>query len=351
MDLRVGLAQKQKLNMTLHMQQMIKFLQLSSAELCHEVSSMLEACVLLEMDDSSTQPIRTSYALNASDFGQEIENYSQPDTLSDYLFRQLALLSLTPLERVIGEVLIDGINDKGYLTVMPDEVHSLLSDEVDSISDVLLVLQKIQDFEPAGIAARTQQECLSLQLERMSVSSTLKSKAFYLLESCFYELIDNDQTSLRKKTGWSASVLTSVVDVIRSLNPFPGWIFSSVRASYCVPDVIILKQDEQWCARLNREVSPVLRVNSQYVKAVNAQLYSCSKKETMYWREQLKDARCFVRGLNNRYSTLLQVMRVLLVKQYDFLERGVEGMRSLSMRCVAEILGVHESTVSRVGAK
>lgn len=347
MDLRIRLAQKQKLIMTLNMKQMIKLLQLSSVDLCQEVNDMLESCVLLEVDDQDFRGNRVTHVSYGWDYECDVEVCSLPETLHEHLSWQLNLLSLSSFERLVAEVLIDGIDDKGYLTVTPEEVLSTLKAEAVGISSVLPVLHKIQGFDPAGVAARTQQECLSLQLERVDAPFSVKKNAFYLLEKCYSELIHGDLSALKYKTGWCIDDVSMAFNVITCLHPFPGHIIDSARVVYCTPDVFVFKNDDSWSASLNPRVSPILKINSHYVNSINV-LPDAKAKEVKFWRNQLRDARFFVRGLNNRYSTILQVMHILVEKQQRFLDQGEEGMQVLSMQSVAAELGLHESTISRV---
>ncbi len=356
MKLKSGLFQQQKLSMTMQMRLMIRLLQLSSVELLEEVAAMLESCVLLERNEASSQTgIKYARSQSFDKFNQgQFEELPAVDSLHDILKRQLDLLSWDPVERLIAEMLIDGINDNGYLVITPEEVLSNLRPYADiTLINVFTVLQKIQQFEPVGIGARTYQECISLQLMRSDISKSVKKDALLLVEKCYPYLSGSDYLSLKKKSGLSTKKVDRVMTVLKSLNPFPGREICNKSVEYLIPDVIVLKRDGFWDVSLNLAVTPSVSINRSYVEALNNQklLVSTNKKgenEPVFWKQQLKDANSFVRGLNNRYFTLLKVMRKIVYEQYEFLERGDAYMRPLLIGSVALELNLHESTISRV---
>jgi len=331
--------------MTSSMQQAIRLLQLPSVELCQELDAMLQSCIFLEIDESDQfSDGYKNFSLAATHPSFTEDTSAVPETLDSYLRWQLNFLSLNSIESAIAEVLIDGINEKGYLKISLQDVITVLNIEALDISMVLAVLQKIQEFEPAGVAARTEQECLSIQLERKVLNKAVKLNALKLLETCYEDLADNSWATLQKKAGLSEIEIQLAMSAIQSLDPFPGWKIGDSSISYCIPDLLVTKHNDRWSVTLNKSVSPRVRISPYYKRVICS---SDNYADNGHWRQQLKHAQCFVRGLNNRYSTLLQVMYALLAKQQDFFELGEPAMKVLSMRSVAKDLGLHESTVSR----
>ena len=351
MDLRLRTTQTATMQMTASLRRTLHLLQVSHVELRQEISHMLSSHALLEEFEEALQEVcrhdanhvnkNTNTAWNADD-------HAQPQTLHDHLRQQLTLSSLNQKSRLIAEVLIDGINERGYLDISLEEALYVLDDPHIVMSEVIEILKKLQSFEPIGVAARTSQECLLLQVRRAHINRNVAHDLCYILEECYNELVSNNKTLLLAKTGFTEKRLSTSITQIRSFHLAPGNVFDYTADMYIsIPDLIVEqnKTKNEWHVQLHPYTSPKIIINQFYAHTV---LSTSSKQHIMQWRKQINEARSFIWSLNNRYSTLLMVMRAIVVRQHAFLEKGETYMRTLSIRDIATDVGLHASTISRV---
>ncbi|MCY4329853.1 MAG: RNA polymerase factor sigma-54 [Endozoicomonadaceae bacterium] len=353
MNPQLHLAQKQKLGMNMHLRQMINLLQLPSSDLLTILNEITANCIFLELETNHCSTADNVFR-GAEFYGDsrccsyDMDAYAVTATLHQQLLEQTRLLSLSPIEQVIADVLIDGINDRGYLKITPEEVLSTINIDKISVSDVLSVLEKIQQFEPSGIAARTQQECLCLQIEQYKgIALQSKQNALYLLKKYYTDLAQNDIRLLQKKTKLTQEAIHDALLLIRNLALNPGWVVSNDNTCFCIPDIIISKTDDIWHAHLNRTVSPRLTINCHYMNIVKETTATVNMDNLTYWKDELQNAKNIVNGLNKRYITLVKIANTIILKQRKFLEKGDRYLKVVSMREIATELGLHESTISR----
>ena len=278
--------------------------------------------------------------------------------LSDHLTEQLSLLDLSPRQAFLADEFVGNISDDGYLAcpleTIRDGVNELLqkeseereNDSVAPFSDVELfaMLQIIQDLDPPGVGARDLRECLLLQLRAAGQKDAL---SFRLVDESFEELIAHRWSELSKKFGVSAQDVQTAADEIAKLDPKPGLRFSSGSDNYIIPDLVIDKIDGNYHIFLNDGNLPRLKLSRAYTEiARDKKRFDTESKD--FIASKLNSANWMIQAIEQRRQTMLKVMHYIVERQRDFFERGVQALRPLTLREVAEAVGMHESTVSRV---
>jgi RNA polymerase sigma-54 factor len=358
----------QTLTMTPQLQQAIRLLQLPVLDLSAQIQDALEENIMLEMEDLPDVP-KTSAdttaeieTLKAEDSwqssatqriqdggwngeGRPISEYADQSgqTLREHLLWQLELDDFSPREGVIGEALIDGINDDGYLASDLDEISDCIGENAGvTLEEIEDTLRKVQRLDPVGVGARSLSECILLQLDALDPATEGRELAIRLAEGHLDLIASKDYSQLRRTLRVSEESLDDGLALVRSCNPKPGLAVSPAAAQYVVPDVFVRKVDNRWQVEISASGVPRLSVNQQY-----AQLLRGSGDHTAL-RSQLQEARWLVRSLEIRNDTLLKVATCIVARQQEFLEHGDEAMKPLVLRDVAESIGMHESTISRV---
>jgi len=407
LQLRLG----QHLTMTPQLQQAIRLLQLSTVELQSEIQDALESNPMLEegndeaerkekveqkqtdasqsetnadpvsefeVKDSSAElqsdsmptdlPVDSSWEdtydysstapasnYNSSEDGlRDYENKSTiEDSLSDHLLWQLNLTPFSDIDRAIASLIIDSLNEDGYLTQSLDDIlielqtdgqeHPVELDEVEA------VLHRLQNFDPPGIAARDLRESLKLQLEQLNAAETpLHVEATTLITQHFDLLANRDFNLLMRRMKVSEDKLRQVVEVIHTLNPRPGSQVASSTPEYIIPDVYVRKDKDAWRVSLNPDTTPKLNINSMYAGLIQR---ANKSPDNTYMQGQLQEARWLIKSLQSRNETLMKVSTCIVARQKGFLEHGEEAMKALVLHDVAEEVGMHESTISRITNK
>lgn len=406
LQLQIG----QHLAMTPQLQQAIRLLQLSTLELQQEIQEALDANPMLEMadeDGSNSEPVddtpidyAAAEALLASseaDTGSQGEepaaldinaNESMPDelpvdsvwedvfssggstpagsaedddnpfesrnaapeTLADHLLWQLNLTPFTDLDRAIGHVILDAIDERGYLTLPVEDILEAVADPDDpdavELDEVEAVLHRIQQFDPPGVGARDLRECLRIQLRQLPEETASRSEAIRIVTDFLDLLASRDFGTLMRKMKLTETGLKSAIALIQSLNPHPGGRISHAsETEYVTPDVIVRRHHQRWTVELNPETAPRLRVNAGYAALVRR---ADASADNTYLRDNLQEARWLIKSLQSRNETLLKVATCIVEHQRGFLEHGPEAMKPLVLRDIADEVGMHESTISRV---
>jgi RNA polymerase sigma-54 factor len=376
----------QQLTMTPQLQQAIRLLQLPIMELQAQIQSALEENVMLELEEpetslddapapadadevdafaeaddapdptdaeaaiaadtdwEDTQKTGPSEAPKSSDSRQTIEYADRSEeTLRDHLLWQLELENLDARTTAIGQAVIDAVNDDGYLTDDLETIRATLAPDVlVSVDEVEHVLKLVQEFDPAGIGARSVSECVLLQLGQLS-SDTLGLALAQRIAAEHLPLVAEQQYSVLKRLlRASDEEVETAIALVRGCNPRPGANVFTAPSEYVVPDVFVRKHEGQWLVELNNSMSPQLKVNQLYAGSLGR------GEEYDALKSQLQEARWLIRSLEIRNETLLKVALTIVQRQTEFLERGDEYMRPMVLRDVAETIEMHESTVSRV---
>ncbi|HEY8878839.1 MAG TPA: RNA polymerase factor sigma-54 [Roseateles sp.] len=399
----------QHLALTPQLQQSIRLLQLSTLELHQEVEQMLASNPLLETEEEFTvstpelaanAPAESSAEsgndsggdadtaeapeLSAEDFGgterEDWENGTERDdfdgirelpsssgsggdedgeresqesaelTLAEHLAQQLAGHRLSAEDRAALHVLIESLNEDGYLEDTLEDIAAALvgDDDAEAREDLLdrlrIALRLLQSLEPAGIAARDLSECLTLQLRALPKSPG-QVIAILICRSHLELLAKRDMRRLMSETGADEALLREAQCLITQLEPKPGRRFAQGAAAAIVPDVIVRKSGREFRVMLNPEVAPKLRINELYANALRATRGGISNSPL---GGQLQEARWFIKNIQQRFDTILRVSQAIVERQRGFFTHGELAMKPLVLREIADELGLHESTISRV---
>lgn len=279
-----------------------------------------------------------------------IDKYSSHQTtIQDHLMWQLIDAHFSDDDNKIAIALIDAINADGFLTSSLEDVAAGLDEDI-SIAKIEKVLAKIQRLEPIGVGARDLKESLLIQLQSLPADTIGREIAINIINEELEKLAEHDYQQLKHHYHLSQAELEQAVKLIQSLNPRPGSELNCASVSYVVPDVVVKKNANRWCVELNDDIVPRVHIN-QYYAVLNKMADKKNmpnKQDLHYIRNNLQDARFFLRSLQNRQLTLLRVASYIIEHQVDFLEHGPVGLRPLVLRDVADILGLHESTISRI---
>ena len=346
LELRLG----QQLAMTPQMRQAIRLLQLSTLELKGELRHLLESNYMLVMDD---EPPREEWEGGADRLyeGRDTDSLPEPEeSLRDQLFWQLNAARFSDRDHLIGTVIIDSIDERGYLECSMDELlEALVHLGLDARpEDVEAVLQHVQRFEPPGVAARSLSECLLRQLEESGADAPSRDLAMRIAHHHLEALARHDLTGLMRRLGTTREELEGALALLRTLNPRPGAGYPGSPTEYVTPDLRVSRVAEGWRVELNPDTVPRLRINSVYAELVRL---GDRGSENLSLRQHLSEARWLIKCLANRAETLLRVSRAIIRRQSKFLEHGEEGMQPLVLRDIASELDLHESTVSRVTSR
>ncbi|WP_105200050.1 MULTISPECIES: RNA polymerase factor sigma-54 [unclassified Pseudoalteromonas] len=399
LQLRLG----QQLTMTPQLQQAIRLLQLSTLDLQQEIQEALDANPLLEIEEehygdsdlprdknsaadsdsdiqsnnstSNQDEVESGDALNNDSISDELpmdvswDEYisaapvasgPMPDdesiyqgetteTLHDYLMWQLRLTPFSAIDEAIATAIIEAIDDNGLLTVSTEDLlesinHDELEEEIE-LDEIEAVLKRVQMFDPIGIGARSLQECLLIQLKQFSPQTPWLNETKEVVCNYIDLLGNRDYRTLMKKTKLKEAQLKEVMTLIHSLNPKPAATIVREESEYVIPDVSVKKVKGRWKVELNPDSMPKIRVNDHYASLGR----NCkSQSDSQFIRSHLQEAKWFIKSLEQRNDTLLKVTNCIVQQQQAFFEHGEEAMKPMVLNDVAEMVEMHESTISRV---
>lgn len=271
------------------------------------------------------------------------------ESLQDYLTWQLNLTPMSTVDRAIAEAIIDAVEPSGMLGQTIEDIHQGVTrdfpDEELDVEEVLAVLHRVQQFDPPGVASQDVAECLYIQLRQSPVDSPAYEIALKLVKDFLPLLGARDFKQLMRKLKVKESELQEAIRLIQGLNPRPGETIGEDTTEYVVPDVFVKKEHDRWTVNLNPEIAPKLRINTNYASLVKR---ADTSSDNTFLRDNLQEARWFIKSLQSRNETLLKVATCIVEKQQGFLELGPEAMKPMVLHDVAEMVGMHESTISRV---
>lgn len=294
----------------------------------------------------SVQPVTSASAPAADDYRSYENQSGGEESLQQHLLWQMNLTPFSDTDRDIAEAIIDSVNDDGYLSTPLEEIMQGLDLGEDvGLEEMEAVLHQVQNFDPVGVAARDLRECLLLQLNQLDAARPDVADALVLVDKYLDLLGNRDYNQLMRRMKLSREALQQAIAVVQSVNPRPGGAIASAPAEYIVPDVIVKKNKGKWRVELNFEAVPQLKVNAQYAGLIRR---ADSSADNTYLRNQLQEARWFIKSLASRNETLLKVATAIVERQRGFLEHGEEAMKALVLNDIAEELEMHESTISRV---
>ena len=271
---------------------------------------------------------------------------SAGESLQSHLLWQLNLTQMSETDLLIAVTLIDCISNDGYLEESLEEVLEAFDPEMDvELDEIEAVLHRIQLFDPIGCGSRDLRECLLIQLRQLPSTTPWLAEAQKLASDYLDLLGSRDYSQLMRKMKIKEGELRPIIDLIQSLNPRPGSQIEASEPEYVIPDVLVRKHNDRWLVELNQEAVPRLRVNPQYASFVRR---ADSSADNTFMRNQLQEARWFIKSLLSRNETLMKVATQIVEHQRGFLEYGDEAMKPLVLHDIAEAVGMHESTISRV---
>ncbi|MCE1182762.1 MAG: RNA polymerase factor sigma-54 [Rhodocyclales bacterium] len=264
-------------------------------------------------------------------------------SLRDHLGWQLGLTQISERDRSLVRFLIEALDDDGYLSAPLLELHETLPPEYEiELEELEIALRHIQSFDPCGIGARNLSECLSLQLKAMD-ETFIRDLALKIVEGQLELLAARDFAKIKRLNACDDESLREAQELITSLNPRPGADYAQLEARYITPDVIVKKLKGKWTAYINPDAYPRLRINRLY-----AEILAKQRRGNGNLSGQLQEARWLIKNVQQRFDTILRVTQAIVERQRQFFEHGEVAMRPLVLREIADILGLHESTVSRV---
>ena len=359
------LSSSQQLKITPQLQQAIAVLQLSSLELQQEVQQKLYDNPLLELEESEEEKgepvvenweesipenmIDSSYELrnNTSVMTSNLtdsESISQTDeSLSDHLIWQLNLAPLNDNQFLIGLSIIDSIDDKGMFVAKAKDIQELMGGLV-ALEEVNLVLHLIQQFDPPGVGAANLTESLLIQLDQLPKNTKYLNEAQLLITNHSDLFGKNSVQHIHKISGYSVLVIEEAMLLLKTLCPYPGNNWNNDPIDYVIPDVRAFKFNGSWHVELNTDVIPKLSINLKYANLVERGDHG---KDNEFIKQNLTEAKWFIKSIENRNETLLRVASCIIDAQKTYLDEGPEAMKPMILKDVANKLELHESTISR----
>ena len=387
LQLQIG----QQLTMTPQLQQAIRLLQLSTLDLRLEIQQAVENNPLLELEEDGEEPgadepdsgdepeldverddaleelvdgpVETDSEWNDLYVGQGSagsgapdddadawqQRHAAPDTLADHLAWQLNLTPMSDRDRIMAWIILDALDTRGYLTLTLDDLLTTagaqIADPRDPVEEdeLIAVLHRLQRFDPVGVACRDLAECLTVQIEQLPVNTPHLPLARALLKHL--DLLEkNDYPTLRRRLAADDNALLDALGLLRTLDPAPGERIGATTADYTVPDVVVRRHRGGWRVELNEAVLPKVGLHAQYALLAR----QAGGDDGQYLRNCMQEAKWFLKSLQSRNDTLLKVATRIVEVQQDFFNYGEEAMKPLVLADIATIVGMHESTISRV---
>jgi RNA polymerase sigma-54 factor len=382
MKASLQLRLSQQLALTPQLQQALRLLQLSTQDMQQEVARMLDENPMLEMSEESAsstfnadnqqvttvaQPAESNtvredrddrdFATEAAEWNSSGTSYNSDEdddsfpeqaaleaSLREHLYDQLHLSQIDEHDSQIVGMLIEALDENGYLEQGLDELFELLPEELNiSLDDLETALAQLQHLDAPGLGARNLSECLALQLKALPKDTPQRDLAIRLVTHHLELVGAHDFARIKKLLRCTDDELRLAQHLIAELDPKPGAAFNPSVADYVVPDVIVEKHKGKWQVRLNIEAMPKLRVNQIYANILQQR----DEKSGSQLFSQLQEAKWLIKNLKQRFETILRVAQAIVERQEKFLEHGEIAMRPLVLREIAEALELHESTVSR----
>jgi RNA polymerase sigma-54 factor len=267
------------------------------------------------------------------------------DSLQDQLLWQLNLTRLSDTDRIIAMAIIDATDANGRLQSSIEDIHESLTPDLDiDLDEVVAVLHCLQQFEPAGVCTRDLQECLLVQLQQLPPGTPCVEQARLMISRHMAQLGSGDYKQIMRRMRLSEAQLKEVLDLIRTLDPNPGQSVGEDTTEYVVPDVFVSKRNGRWVVELNPDIAPKLRINDSYASLIRR---ADSSADNTFLKDNLQEARWFLKSLHSRNETLMKVASKIVEHQRNFLEYGEEAMKPLVLHDIADAIEMHESTISR----
>jgi RNA polymerase sigma-54 factor len=364
LELKQHLKLAQQLIMTPQLQQAIKLLQLSRLELQDYITTELQQNPLLEVDAtrvrdetpeaaSQRQELKQRWEAYLETYGQDNIPYyedeerpslesttTKPEGLMDHLVWQLRLNDFTDKERRIGLFIIGNLDNNGYL---PMDTPTICQETDATPEEVEAVLARVQQFDPPGIAARDLKDCLKIQARQLGLEDTL---VWRIIEDHLSDLQTKNYHKIAQDLSSTVDEVAQAARIVTNLEPRPARDYSDDPPQYIVPDVYVVKLEGEYVVLLNEEDIPVLKFNREYQGMMKSNCMSKLARD--YLSDCYKSAQWLMKSIQQRQNTLIKVTESIVKFQRDFLDHGIAHLKPLVLRDVADDVGMHESTISRV---
>jgi RNA polymerase sigma-54 factor len=304
---------------------------------------------LAQMDEEWTESFRQNRVVQSSGSEAEsrrqfmLDSITEPVSLQEHLMDQLQLTDLSEAERKVGEMLIGSMDDSGYLSTTLEEFSAATGVDPETLRYVLTV---IQDFDPIGVGAQDLAECLILQLRRMGKPDD--APECRLVRSHLDLLAAHKHAEAARAMEVSEEELRRLADLVSTLDPRPGLRFSSEQTTYVVPEVTVQKVEDRYTVLHNNEYIPRVRISKHYRRLMRDP--DTPEEVRTYIREKIRAGSLLVKSIDQRQRTILRIAQEIVRVQQDFFEHGLSRLKPLTMAQVAEVLGIHETTVSRAAS-
>ena len=297
-------------------------------------------------DDEPSQMAGSSSRRDDDDRDDFTQFAAAEPSLQEHLLQQISLTGLTPRDKLIAEFVIGHLDEDGYLKQDLEELRESAAASASDveIEELQIALRHVQHLEPTGVGARDIAECLELQLHAMPADTPHRGTALTLVTRHLDVLASRDFNKLKRLLAVDEDELRDIRALILTLDPKPGRAFGTGDVRYVVPDVLVRKAGNRWTASLNRDAMPRLRINKMYADILQASRENGGK----HLAGQLQEARWLIKNVQQRFDTILRVTQAIVDRQKNFFEHGEVAMRPLVLREIAEAVGLHESTISRV---
>ncbi|MGB5323911.1 MAG: RNA polymerase factor sigma-54, partial [Pseudomonadales bacterium] len=276
----------------------------------------------------------------------DLENReAHAESLSDHLLWQLNLTPMSDKDRQIAITIIDALTSAGLLSVAPTELLDSFDPELEvELDEIEAVRHRIQQFDPLGVGSIDLQDCLAVQLAQFPADTPWREQAAKLINRHLPLLASRDFAQLSRRMQLRENDLKKVVDLIRSLNPKPGDAYEENSTIYIVPDVYVSKSKGKWRVELNPDIAPRIQINDRYAALIKR---ADNGSDNTFLKNNLQEARWFLKSLHSRNETLLKVASKIVEHQKAFLDLGEEQMKPLILAHIANDVDMHESTISR----
>jgi len=364
--MKINLTSKisSKLSITPQLQNAIKLLQLSAVEINQEIQNIFESNPLIEKEDlcddyeednclehySHYDQTYVATNKNTLSISEVIEKTAtEEDTLQKYLLWQVEMLNISDNDKSLAKTIVDYVNDDGYLIKNIFEIFDDVYDESHITVDELIAVQHLmQNLDPVGTCANGIKESLVIQLQNCDLESSVIQKSCIIINEFFQEYTEGQLRYIGENLHLKYEDILILDEAIKSQNPRPGTAVETKKNyNYIIPDIKVLKKNSNWTINSNKIISPVIKINEKYVRFSEENI---SDSDKQYLKLNLQEAKSFIKNITYRNDTLLSLSKCIFKKQINFFEGGSEKLIPMNLKEVANDIGVHESTVSRLTA-
>jgi RNA polymerase sigma-54 factor len=362
MKFNLSTKQSSKLAITPQLQNAIKLLQFTAAEINQEIQNIFESNPLIEKEDICEELQEDNCTNHYSHYEKDYKfsekntistseviekTSSKKDTLKEYLYWQINLLNISDNDKSLAETIIDYVNDDGYLVKDIFEIFDDIYKNTDKTIDELIAVQHLlQNLDPVGTCTKNIQESLLVQIQNCKHNPKLLNKALTIINEFFEELTNNDIKTIQDNLKISHDDIAKIQIIIKEQNARPGSIMlNKDNYDYIIPDIKISKKNNVWVIKNNKIISPEIKINENYINMSEKHM---PEEDKIFIKNSLQEAKLFIKNINYRNDTLLRLAKCIFKKQKKFFTDGIEKLAPMNLKEIASLMGVHESTISRL---